>query len=138
MLLSYCFASVTPAALFYLVYSRVVSGFVVSIPRGVTAMTTKLRAADTTTAAAPATAAAVSVRPEILPANAPLPFIDDGITVVSFNVLLPNGNDGWWIYKVRGAMSSTSMTFLGHVYVGWQRDRGTVMFFRSFVVLIHI
>ncbi|CAN0533982.1 unnamed protein product, partial [Scytosiphon promiscuus] len=46
-------------------------------------------------------ATAVSMPPEILPSNTPLPFIDDGITVVSFNVLLPNGNDGWWIYKVR-------------------------------------
>ncbi|CAM9545295.1 unnamed protein product, partial [Ectocarpus sp. 8 AP-2014] len=26
--------------------------------------------------------------------------LDDGLTVVSFNVLLPNGNDGWWMYKV--------------------------------------
>lgn len=38
---------------------------------------------------------------DILPAKAPLPLLDDGITVVSFNVLLPNGNDGWWMYKVR-------------------------------------
>lgn len=36
----------------------------------------------------------------ILPAKAPLPLLDDGLTVVSFNVLLPNGNDGWWMYKV--------------------------------------
>ncbi|CAM9637834.1 unnamed protein product [Ectocarpus sp. 13 AM-2016] len=35
----------------------------------------------------------------ILPAKAPLPLLDDGLTVVSFNVLLPNGNDGWWMYK---------------------------------------
>ncbi|CAN0358048.1 unnamed protein product, partial [Scytosiphon promiscuus] len=27
--------------------------------------------------------------------------MDNGITVLSFNVLLPNGNDGWWMYKVR-------------------------------------
>lgn len=38
--------------------------------------------------------------PIVLPAKAPLPEIADGITVVSFNVLLPNGNDGWWMYKV--------------------------------------
>ncbi len=39
-------------------------------------------------------------KPAVLPAKAPLPRLDDGITVVSFNVLLPNGNDGWWMYKV--------------------------------------
>lgn len=38
--------------------------------------------------------------PVVLSPKAPLPNIDDGITVVSFNVLLPNGNDGWWMYKV--------------------------------------
>ena len=38
--------------------------------------------------------------PAILPPDSPLPFIKDGVTVLSFNVLLPNGNDGWWIYKV--------------------------------------
>ena len=38
--------------------------------------------------------------PVVFPAKAPLPEIADGITVVSFNVLLPNGNDGWWMYKV--------------------------------------
>lgn len=38
--------------------------------------------------------------PIVLPAKAPLPEVADGITVVSFNVLLPNGNDGWWMYKV--------------------------------------
>ena len=102
MRLRCCFASAIPAALFYLFFSRVASGFVVSIPPGATVMATKLRVAETTAAAAAtAEAAAVSVHPEILPANTPLPFIDDGITVVSFNVLLPNGNDGWWIYKVR-------------------------------------
>eukprot|EP00903_Cladosiphon_okamuranus_P013552 g12623.t1 len=37
--------------------------------------------------------------PVVLPANVPLPEIPDGITVVSFNVLLPNGKDGWWMYK---------------------------------------
>ncbi|CAB1098528.1 unnamed protein product [Ectocarpus sp. CCAP 1310/34] len=46
-----------------------------------------------TSSAAPAPAVA------ILPAKAPLPLLDDGLTVVSFNVLLPNGNDGWWMYK---------------------------------------
>lgn len=101
MRLSCCFASAIPAALFYLLFSHVASGFVFSIPRGVTVMATKLRAADTTAAATATAASEVSVHPEILPANTPLPFIDDGITVVSFNVLLPNGNDGWWIYKVR-------------------------------------
>lgn len=38
--------------------------------------------------------------PVVLPAKAPLPEIADGITVLSFNVLLPNGNDGWWMFKV--------------------------------------
>lgn len=39
--------------------------------------------------------------PVVLPAKVPLPEVFDGITVVSFNVLLPNGNDGWWMFKVR-------------------------------------
>ncbi|CAM9774404.1 unnamed protein product, partial [Sphacelaria rigidula] len=37
---------------------------------------------------------------EILPPREQLPHMgDEGLTVVSFNVLLPNGKDGWWIYK---------------------------------------
>ncbi|CAM9740082.1 unnamed protein product [Ectocarpus fasciculatus] len=43
--------------------------------------------------------AAAAAAVAILPAKAPLPLLDDGLTVVSFNVLLPNGNDGWWMYK---------------------------------------
>lgn len=44
----------------------------------------------------------------ILPPREPLPHLgDDGITVVSFNVLLPNGKDGWWIYKVSQQIGST-------------------------------
>lgn len=38
--------------------------------------------------------------PKVFPSDAPLPSIEEGVTVLSFNVLLPNGNDGWWIYKV--------------------------------------
>ncbi|CBN76958.1 conserved unknown protein [Ectocarpus siliculosus] len=45
----------------------------------------------------PSSSAAAAVA--ILPAKTPLPLLDDGLTVVSFNVLLPNGNDGWWMYK---------------------------------------
>ena len=46
------------------------------------------------------TSASTMSAPIVLPAKAPLPEVADGITVVSFNVLLPNGNDGWWMYKV--------------------------------------
>lgn len=46
------------------------------------------------------TLSSVAMEPAVLPAKAPLPRLEDGITVVSFNVLLPNGNDGWWMYKV--------------------------------------
>ena len=141
MRLSYCFASATPAAFFCLVCLHLASGFVAPIPRGaMAAMSTKLGAdiptqAEASAAAAAAAAAGSAVRPEILPANAPLPFMADGITVVSFNVLLPNGNDGWWIYKVRGTLPSTPMTFLG-VYRTKQYERhGTAGLLSSFFVL---
>lgn len=49
----------------------------------------------------------------ILPAKAPLPLLDDGITVLSFNVLLPNGNDGWWMYKVRLSAPEDEMHYTG-------------------------
>lgn len=47
----------------------------------------------------------------ILRPREPLPYMgDDGITVLSFNVLLPNGNDGWWIYKVSQRISASGST----------------------------
>ncbi|CAN0061731.1 unnamed protein product [Discosporangium mesarthrocarpum] len=39
------------------------------------------------------------VTPQIIPFGAPMPEVEDGVSVLSFNVLLPNSGDGWWIYK---------------------------------------
>lgn len=75
------FLKVETTALVFLVYLRVASSF------GQQFRTTSTSTMSTTT-------------PVVLSPKAPLPNIDDGITVVSFNVLLPNGNDGWWMYKV--------------------------------------
>lgn len=81
---------------FFLVYFNGAFSFrSLALRRGVAEMATKIDYSAHTSS--------TSTRPIIFPAKTPLPHIDidEGITVVSFNVLLPNGNDGWWIYKVR-------------------------------------
>lgn len=93
----------THSLLLHLAYLHVVSGFGVLSSRVVmTDMATKVDAD-----------AQKASRPIIIPATAPLPFIEDGISVVSFNVLLPNSNDGWWIYKVRETMEVVTEQLCG-------------------------
>lgn len=88
----------TTALCICLAHPHVASGF------GVRALTSRRSAAATSllesSGGMSTTTGAEIAAVAILPAKAPLPLLDDGITVLSFNVLLPNGNDGWWMYKV--------------------------------------
>lgn len=76
---------------FSLANLHVASGFLGTFPGRTAAMSTKLDCSTQQTCSAPV----------VIAPNTPLPTIEDGVSVLSFNVLLPNGNDGWWIYKVR-------------------------------------
>lgn len=88
-----CFLRASTASWFCLVYLHVASGFgLLGFVQRRTTNKPRVVMSTSSSAAAPAVA--------ILPAKTPLPLLDDGLTVVSFNVLLPNGNDGWWMYKV--------------------------------------
>jgi hypothetical protein len=47
-----------------------------------------------------------STAPEVVPWGSPLPKGPTTLSVLSYNCLLPNSEDGWWLYKVRRATLS--------------------------------
>ena len=52
----------------------------------------------------------------LLPASAPLPLLDSGagFSILTYNVLMPNSVDGWWIYKYYGPDTPAEATTWDH------------------------
>ena len=72
-----------------------------------------------------------------LAADAPLPSMGaQGVSVLSWNVLLPNSVDGWWIYKYYGADANAAgapawparAALLREVESRWRVASGTARF----------
>ena len=52
----------------------------------------------------------------LLPASTPLPLLDSGagFSILTYNVLMPNSADGWWIYKYYGPDTPAEATTWDH------------------------
>ena len=57
-----------------------------------------------------------SVTSMLLPASSPLPKLaaDEGFSILTYNVLIPNSNDGWWCYKYYGPSVPVEKTTWAH------------------------
>ena len=55
-------------------------------------------------------------RSMLIPASSPLPRLDPsaGFTILTYNVLIPNSNDGWWCYKYYGPGVPVEKTTWAH------------------------
>ena len=52
----------------------------------------------------------------LLPASTPLPLLDSGagFSILTYNVLMPNSVDGWWVYKYYGPDTPAEATTWDH------------------------